>query len=251
MIFKLLFLLLNTGILVQSDSIKAGVKPYNESANMFYGWDLKISKGRNSGTCHGTFIAPQAYITDPVCLENINHVDESTRIVISKRYHSHNIRKDIRVNVTKISFGEDLDGVFLTFKRKIAVVLTDAPVGHKQDKNGYVKINPNLDDIDTKKCYVPHYNGWDTTLFTYCDDVLFDNRFGNPVNIYCVSSKNVEKLGSGLFCALKTNPDVDVLVGIVVGPNYDFKLWNDPNKFVSTVENISGLNGTALMNLVI
>ncbi|XP_057333761.1 uncharacterized protein LOC130672957 [Microplitis mediator] len=241
MIFKLLILLLNTGILVHSDSIETGVKPFNESANMVYGWNLEISKERWRGVCFGTFIAPQVYITDPVCLESINHVDENSIIIISKGYRGNKTRDDISVHFMNIFYSEDLDRTFNRNKRKIAVVIIDEPVRPEQDKNGYVKINSNLNDIDTKKCYVPHYNNWDTTRFTYCDHVLFDNHYGNPVNIYCVSSENVDKLGSGLFCALKTNPDVNVLVGIIVGPNNGIKLWNDPNRFIATVENLSGL----------
>ncbi|XP_057325068.1 uncharacterized protein LOC130667479 [Microplitis mediator] len=245
MIFKLLILFLNTGILVHSFSMVEDVESYNEPTNMFYGWDLEISNTQMWSTCYGTFIAPRVYITDPICLERVPNITNS---YISKNVHGNETSKRINFNVSNIHYSEDLDETFNRNKRKIAVVITNEPVESEQDKNGYVKINSNLNDIDIDECFVPHYNGWNIT-FTYCDYVVFDNRYGNPANIYCLGSEDVWNLGSGLFCTLKTNPNVNVLVGIIVGPNDGYKLWNDPALFMATVENISGLNDTIMNNV--
>ncbi|XP_057325226.1 uncharacterized protein LOC130667577 [Microplitis mediator] len=268
MIFQLLILFLNTGILVHSRLVSRHHsfgenntdyetmdkwtmnhnRPFNKSSNMLYGWDVEIKTDNEWGKCFGTFIAPRVYITDPVCLESHNIMDDTARIVIGKEYDGKKIRDDIKVNVNEIFYSEDFNQLFNKNKRKIAVVITDEPVGPEQDKNGYVKINSNLDDIYTDKCYVPQYNGRETT-FTYCDFVVFDNRFGNPTNIYCFGSQDFPSSGSGLFCALKTNLKVDVLVGIIAGKSHGYKFWRSSNLFTAVVENISGLNETIMSNV--
>ncbi|XP_057326661.1 uncharacterized protein LOC130668397 [Microplitis mediator] len=239
MIFKLLILLLNTGILVHSERFVVNVEKFNKRYNMFYGWDLEISNTQMWSTCYGTFIAPRVYITDPICLERVPNITDS---YISKEVHGREKSKRINFNVSNIYYGEDLDETFNENKRKLAVVITNEAVEPEQDKNGYVKINSNLDDINTDQCFVPYYDGWNIS-FTQCEYVYVGNRYGNPANVYCLSTNNVWGYGSGLFCSLKSNLQARVLVGIVAGENdYVYSFWRDTLFYVAAVENVSGLD---------
>ncbi|XP_057327352.1 uncharacterized protein LOC130668865 [Microplitis mediator] len=242
MILKLLILLFSTGILVQSVTSKNIRKSYNEVNHMFYGWYLRINTEQWGALCFGTFVAPRIYITDPICLRRGNiDEDNNTEAYIVKIVNRTEASKHITFNTSNIYYGEDLDNIFDKNGRKIAVVRTNEAVEPEQDKNGYVKINPNLDDIDVKRCFIPAYNDW-MVKFSYCDDVQFDNRDGNPANVYCLSAEPLGFNGSGLFCFLKSKPNIKVLVGIVAGFNDKLVYRQGELLFNTTVENISGLS---------
>ncbi|XP_057324438.1 uncharacterized protein LOC130667059 isoform X2 [Microplitis mediator] len=237
MILNLVIILLSTGILVNSELIiTKPVEQYNQDEYMSYGWAVYIQEtDRQFELCDGTFIRPRVFITDARCLSD----DYNRKIEIVKIIH-YNIVSSY--SVSNIYYNEDLNVTFDPNKLKIAILITDESVEPEEDKNGYVQLNSNLNDINATSCFIPDYKSVNIS-FISCNFAYFDTRNGNPSNLYCLTHVNDIQyaFGRSLFCYLKSDPEVKALVGIMSEYN-DGQLCGQSGFTIITVENLSGLN---------